>query len=126
MLISGLGPIFSSWFFISTESILKSLSHVSFNLLLSTRVFQLRKKASRSPLEIIAMKHSMEERQYMLEETQRAIRREEKQKKMFQNKLLRQTIEQLSPPKQMEHVSPILRSQLKQLNMVYIDVLAQV
>jgi hypothetical protein len=42
----------------------------------------------------------------MLEETQRAIRREEKQKKMFQNKLLRQTIEQLSPPKQMEHVSP--------------------
>lgn len=70
------------------------------------RVFQLRKKASRSPLEIIAMKHSMEERQYMLEETQRAIRREEKQKKMFQNKLLRQTIEQLSPPKQMEHVSP--------------------
>ena len=70
------------------------------------RVFQLRKKASRSPLEIIAMKHSMEERQYMLEETQRAIRREEKQKKMFQNKLLRQTIEQLSPPKQTEHVSP--------------------
>ena len=70
------------------------------------RVFQLRKKASRSPLEIIAMKHSMEERQYMLEETQRAIRREEKQKKMFQNKLLRQTIEQLSPPKQMEHGSP--------------------
>jgi hypothetical protein len=37
------------------------------------RVFQLRKKASRSPLEIIAMKHSMEERQYMLEETQRAF-----------------------------------------------------
>ncbi|XP_071178434.1 golgin subfamily A member 4-like isoform X1 [Mytilus edulis] len=71
------------------------------------RVFQLRKKASRSPLEIIAMKHSLEERKYMLEETQRAIRREEKQKKMFQNKLLREKIEQLSPPKHsIDQLSP--------------------
>ncbi|XP_069134923.1 uncharacterized protein [Argopecten irradians] len=46
------------------------------------REFQLRQKASRSPLEIIAMRQSQEERQYILEQTQKALRREEKQKKM--------------------------------------------
>ncbi|XP_033748232.1 uncharacterized protein LOC117333183 [Pecten maximus] len=46
------------------------------------REFQLRQKASRSPLEIIAMRQSQEERQYILEQTQKAMRREEKQKKM--------------------------------------------
>ncbi|KAJ8312243.1 hypothetical protein KUTeg_009616 [Tegillarca granosa] len=54
------------------------------------RVFQLRQKASRSPLEIIAMRQSQEERQYILEQTRRALRREEKQRKMrnkFQNML---------------------------------------
>ncbi|XP_060083898.1 uncharacterized protein LOC132563153 [Ylistrum balloti] len=46
------------------------------------REFQLRQKASRSPLEIIAMRQSQEERQYILEQTQKAMKREEKQKKM--------------------------------------------
>ena len=47
----------------------------------TTRTFQLRQKASRSPLEIIAMRQSEEEKQYMLEQSKRAIKREEKQKK---------------------------------------------
>ena len=46
------------------------------------RVFQLRQKASRSPLEIIAMRQSKEEREYLLEQSQRAFKREEKQRRM--------------------------------------------
>lgn len=46
------------------------------------RVFQLRQKASRSPLEIIAMRQSKEEREYLLEQSQKAFKREEKQRRM--------------------------------------------
>lgn len=46
------------------------------------RVFQLRQKASRSPLEIIAMRQSKEEREYLLEQSQKAFKRVEKQRKM--------------------------------------------
>ncbi|XP_061188808.1 microtubule-associated protein futsch-like [Saccostrea echinata] len=52
------------------------------NISPTQRVFQLRQKASRSPLEIIAMRQSKEEREYLLEQSQKAFKREEKQRRL--------------------------------------------
>ena len=54
---------------------------------------QLRQKASRSPLEIIAMRQSQEEMLYIKEQAERAQRREEKQRKILDNKMKKSTFE---------------------------------